>query len=91
MALVAPRLTLFLVVLFSDYVGQAYESNFWPFLGFFFFPVTTLAYAWSIHSNGAVNGGWTLVVVLAVLIDLGILGGGGHSVWRGKKGAASRA
>ncbi len=86
----APRLTLFLVVLFSDYIGQAYQTSLVPFLGFFFLPITTLAYAWAMHSGGSVSGVWVVVVVLAVLIDVGILGGG-HSVWRKKRGSERKA
>ena len=45
LALAMPRLTILLVVLLSDYIGRAYESLLWPILGFFFMPLTTLAYA----------------------------------------------
>jgi hypothetical protein len=70
-----PRFTIILVVIFSDYIGRAYETFLWPFLGFLFMPMTTLAYAWAIHSRGSVAGFQLAVVVLAVLIDLGIVGG----------------
>ncbi len=75
-ALFFPRVAIVLVVIFSDYIGTAYQTVFWPLLGFFFMPVTTLAYAWAIHGNGSVSGGYLLVVILAILLDLGILGGG---------------
>ena len=39
-------------------------------------PFTTLAYAWAINSNGSVSGFYLVVVILAVLMDLGSLGGG---------------
>ena len=35
-ALVAPRLTIVLVVIFSDYIGRAYETMLWPVVGFLF-------------------------------------------------------
>jgi hypothetical protein len=63
------------VVLFSDYIGRAYETRLWPLLGFFFMPLTTLAYAWAINSHGSVDGGYLVVVVVAALIDWGIIGG----------------
>jgi hypothetical protein len=75
LALTAPRLAIVLVVFFSDYIGQAYESAIWPLLGFLFMPMTTLAYAWAINSRGSVAGLHLLVVVIAVLIDLGLVGG----------------
>ena len=75
LALSAPRFALVLVVIFSNYIGRAYETMLWPFLGFLFMPLTTLAYAWSINSSGTVSGFHLVVVVLAVLIDLGLVGG----------------
>ena len=74
-ALVTPRVAILLVVIFSDYIGQAYATTLWPLLGFFFMPLTTLAYAWAIHSRGSVSGIQLVVVVVAVLIDLGLIGG----------------
>jgi hypothetical protein len=80
LALMLPRLTLVLVALFSNYISQAYESWVWPVLGFFFLPLTTLAYAWAWHfGEGSVSGIGLVVVVLAVLIDLGLLGSGESS------------
>ena len=75
-ALVFPRLVLALIWLFSGYLGRAYETMLWPLLGFLFLPLTTLAYAFAINSNGSVEGIYLVVVVIAVLIDLGLIGGG---------------
>ncbi len=76
LALATPRLAVVLVVIFSDFIGRAYQTTLWPLLGFFFMPLTTLAYAWAINTNSSVAGPYLIVVVVAVLIDLGILGGG---------------
>jgi hypothetical protein len=75
LALMAPRFAIVLVVLFSDYIGRANETIVWPFLGFLFMPLTTLAYAWAINSGGSVEGFRLVVVVVAVLMDLGLIGG----------------
>lgn len=75
LALSAPRFAIALVVFFSDYIGRAYETTLWPFIGFLFAPLTTLAYAWAINSRGAVAGVHLVAVVAAVLIDLGLVGG----------------
>lgn len=76
LALVAPRLVILLVVLFSDYIGNAYATILWPLLGFFFLPLTTLGYAWAWHAGaGSISGFGLVVVVVAVLLDLGLLGG----------------
>jgi hypothetical protein len=79
LALMAPRFAIVLVVLFSDYIGRAFESLLWPFLGFLFMPLTTLAYAWAINSSGSVAGVQLVVVVIAVLMDLGLIGGSAAS------------
>jgi hypothetical protein len=78
-ALSAPRVAIVLVVIFSDYIGRAYETMLWPFVGFIFMPLTTLAYAWAINSHGSVAGIHLVVVVVAVLMDLGVVGGGAAS------------
>lgn len=78
-ALSAPRIAILLVVVFSDYIGTAYETTLVPLLGFFFLPATTLAFAWAIHSRGSVEGFQLLIVVLALLLDFGLIGGSARS------------
>jgi hypothetical protein len=75
LALGTPRLAIVLVVIFSDYIGRAYDTMLWPLLGFFFMPMTTLVYAWAINARGSVDGIHLVVLVLAVLLDLGLIGG----------------
>lgn len=79
LALSAPRLALILVVIFSDFIGRAYVTTVWPLLGFFLMPTTTLAYAWAINANGSVQGLYLVGVVVAVMIDLGLVGAGARS------------
>jgi hypothetical protein len=86
LALVAPRLTIVLMVIFTDYIGRAYDTLLWPLLGFIFMPTTTLAYAWAINARGELVGLHLAVFIVAVLIDLGILGGNarqGRRYWDG--------
>jgi hypothetical protein len=70
-----PRIVL-IVLWLSGYLDKAYATVLWPLLGFFFAPFTTLAYAWAINSNGSVSGIYLVVLVIAVLMDIGVLGGG---------------
>ena len=79
LALILPRVTIVLVVVFSDYIGRAYHTTVWPLIGFLFMPLTTLAYAWAINTNGSVSGAYLAVVVVAVLLDLGLVGGSARS------------
>ena len=71
-----PRLCLFLMFMFSTYLNRAFTgtSNIWPVLGFLFMPFTTIAYAWSKNTWGKVEGLGLIAVIVAVLIDLGVLG-----------------
>jgi hypothetical protein len=72
-----PRVVLVVLWLTTGYLSQAYQTVIWPLLGFFFLPYTTLAYAWAVHSGGGTVSGFPLVVVIiAVLVDLGAIGGG---------------
>jgi hypothetical protein len=80
-----PRLALALIWIFSNYIGRAYHGILWPLLGFFFMPLTTLAYAFAINSNGSVTGFYLALVVVAVLVDLGLIGGGEASRRRSRK------
>lgn len=85
LALLAPRITIILVVIFSDYLGRAYHTILWPLLGFFFLPLTTLAYAYAINSHGSVDGWRLALVALAALVDLGLIGGGAASRRKGRR------
>jgi hypothetical protein len=62
--------------LFSDLLGDAYESWVLPFLGFFLLPWTTLTYAamWAVGSNEVSGFEW-FIVVLAFFLDLGSYAG----------------
>jgi hypothetical protein len=75
-ALISPRLALFLLWLFSDVLSRAYDSWIVPLLGFFLLPWTTLAYAafWDWGAGREVTGCEWFFVVLAFVIDLGSYG-----------------
>lgn len=77
LALSFPRLVLLILFFFTHYLDRAYSGFLVPLLGFLFLPLTTIAYAWAINSRGSVDGIHLVGVVLAVLIDLGLLGWGG--------------
>ena len=85
LAVSAPRFAILLVVFFSNYIGRAYETSLWPFIGFLVMPLTTLAYAWAINSRGSVAGVHLVVVVIAVLMDLGVVGGSASKRYRAEK------
>lgn len=86
LALAFPRLALFLVwLLGGGYLGRAYGGILLPLLGFFFLPLTTLAFAFGMNSLGQPGEmpplGW-LLTAIALLVDLGLIGGSGRSARR---------
>ena len=82
LAIGAPRLALALVFLFSNYLGRAYDGWVIPVVGFLFLPTTTLAYAWAQNSYGSLAGAQLLVVIVAFMLDVGLIGGGGAQARR---------
>lgn len=74
-----PRVALALMWFFSTYLQRAFHGG-WllPLLGFIFLPLTTIVYAWEINSHLPLAGINLLWLGIAVLIDLGGLGGGAH-------------
>ena len=71
-----PRVVLLLMFLLSSYLQRAYDGLILPILGFLFLPLTTLAYAWMVNSHMPLVGVNVIILIIAVVIDLGGLGGG---------------
>jgi len=71
-----PRIALVLLFFFSNYLQRGYHGLLLPLLGFIFLPLTTLVYAWMVNSNLPIAGLNLLILIIAVVIDVGSLGGG---------------
>jgi hypothetical protein len=71
-----PRLAMVLIWIFSDYLSRAYDGFIVPLLGFFFLPTTTLTYAVAENEVGGLEGWGLVLVIVGVVFDLGMLGGG---------------
>jgi hypothetical protein len=79
LALVAPRIVLFFVWVFTPYVSRAFHGGFiWPFLGLIFLPFTTLIYSLLYSPTVGVTGWAWLWVALAFLVDIGAHSGSGY-------------
>jgi hypothetical protein len=75
--LLFPRIALLLIWFSSTYLQRAFHGELLlPILGFIFLPLTTLVYAWELNSGMPTAGINLLWLLLAVIIDLGGLGGG---------------
>ena len=76
LVLAFPRVVLALMFLLSNYLERAYHGLIIPVLGFIFLPLTTIVYAWLVNSHLPIAGVNAIILILAVLIDVGGLGGG---------------
>jgi hypothetical protein len=80
LSFITPRFVVVVLWIFTDYLSRAYGSWFWPTLGFFVAPTTTIAYAVARNdlstATGGITAAGTLVIVVGVLIDIGLIGGG---------------
>jgi hypothetical protein len=71
-----PRVAMVAMFLFTTYLQRAYHGILIPALGFIFLPLTTIVYAWLVNTHREMVGFNALLLVIAVVIDLGGLGGG---------------
>ena len=76
LAFFTPRIVLFVLLLFTNYLSRAYDGFVLPFLGFLFLPATTLAYAIAQNELGGLNGLGIIVVLIGLAVDIGLVGGG---------------
>ena len=76
--LIFPRVVLVWMYLTSTYLQRAYHELLIPLLGFIFLPLTTLVYAWLVNTHSPIEGINLLYIIVAVIIDLGGLGGGDY-------------
>ena len=78
-SLIMPRFVLIFIAIVTDWISQSFEDGMlWPFLGWMFMPYTTLAYmAAMLENDHQLSGGWIVLMIVAVLFDLG---GQGSSV-----------
>ena len=79
LAFLGPRLVIFLLWLFTTYMSRAFDTLLLPLLGFIFLPWTTIAFAIAQNEFGGPSGIGLVVIILGVLADIGVLGGGARS------------
>jgi uncharacterized oligopeptide transporter (OPT) family protein len=74
--LLFPRVVLIVMYLTSNYLQRVYHELLIPILGFLFLPLTTITYAWLVNSHLPLSGVYVIVLIVAVIIDIGGWGGG---------------
>lgn len=76
LAFFTPRIVLFVLFLFTNYLARAFDGFVLPFIGFLFLPATTLGYAIAQNELGGLNGLGIVVVLIGLAVDVGLVGGG---------------
>jgi hypothetical protein len=71
-----PRVVLLAMYFLTDYITRAYHDLLLPILGFIFLPITTIVYAWMVTHKMPLEGTNLIILIVAVVIDAGGLGGG---------------
>jgi hypothetical protein len=71
-----PRVVLLAMYFLTDYITRAYHDLLLPVLGFIFLPITTIVYAWMVTHKMPLEGTNLIILIVAVVIDAGGLGGG---------------
>jgi hypothetical protein len=78
-----PRIAIVLLYLLTNFFRGVYDTILIPVLGFIFMPITLVAYTWLTKSGQAVDAFYLVIMFLAVILDLGFIGGGHRIRTRG--------
>ena len=71
-----PRVAILLLYFFTHYFSGLFDGILIPLLGFLFLPLTLLAYAFMANSHQPHDMVFLVVMFIAVILDLGLIGGG---------------
>jgi len=75
-AIFMPRLALVIIFFFTNWFERSFQTILWPLVGFLLMPYTTLAWMGAmLFNNHQLSGAWIIVLVVAVVLDLGGQGG----------------
>jgi hypothetical protein len=75
LVLAFPRIAIVLLYLLTNFFRGVYDTILVPVLGFIFMPVTLVAYTWLTKSGYPVDAFYLVVMLVAVVLDLGFVGG----------------
>jgi hypothetical protein len=77
LAVAFPRIAIVLLWLFTNFFAGIYHGLIIPILGFIFLPLTLIVYTYLQRTHpGALDTQGLIFVFIAVIIDLGLVGGG---------------
>lgn len=77
LAVAFPRVAIILLWLFTSFFSGVYNNVIVPILGFLFLPLTLIVYTYLQKTHAGPLGTQSLVFLfIAVILDLGLVGGG---------------
>lgn len=74
-----PRIAIALLYFFTTFFNGVYDNLIVPIVGFLVLPLTLIAYTYLAKTHHPVDTTFLVVMILAVVLDLGLLGGGYRS------------
>ena len=75
LAVLFPRIAILVLFFFTNFFEGVYNSLLLPLLGLIFLPITLLAYTWMVKINQPMDAFFLVVMVVAIVLDLGLRGG----------------
>ncbi len=76
LAIAFPRVAIVLLWLFTNFFSGVYHGLIIPVLGFIFLPLTLIAYTYLQNTHAGLGTTQLVILFVAVVIDLGLVGGG---------------
>jgi hypothetical protein len=76
LVLAFPRIAIVLLYFLTNFFKGVYDTVLIPVLGFIFMPLTLVAYTWLTKSGQPMDAFYLVVMFVAIIIDLGFIGGG---------------
>lgn len=74
-----PRLAILVLYFFTTFFNGIFNTVLVPFLGFLFMPLTLVAYSWLTKIGQPVDAFYLVLILVAVIVDLGLVEGGRRS------------
>ena len=74
-----PRIAIALLYFFTTFFNGVYDNLIVPLVGFLVLPLTLIAYTYMAKTHHPVDTVFLVIMILAVVIDLGLIGGGYRS------------
>ena len=83
LAIAFPRIAIVLLWLFTNFFAGVYHGIIVPVLGFIFLPLTLIVYTYLLNTHQPMGTVQIVIIFIAVIVDLGLVGGGTVSRRRG--------